>query len=285
MRLAFLSDIHGNLPALEAVLTDLKAMAPDALYVGGDLVNRCPWNPEIMAWWRESGSACVRGNHDWVVGILNTPENFPPFDDRQRFPDLWWTHAQLSPDDRRALRTLPLQLRLEFPHGPAIRLFHGQPDNLFVGIYEALSDAKISQILAPIAEEIVVCGHTHRSLNRRSTTWQVLNPGSVGLSYDGDPRAHYMLLDLVQGQWRPTLRQVAYNQQLVEQAFHSTGFGKAVGAVGTLYLRTVQDGHPWASDFGQWLKEQPAAIKQNRDRAVDLYLQHHGPGRWSFPYI
>ena len=75
MRLAFLADIHGNLPALEAVIRDLQDLAPDQVFLAGDLVNRCPWNNEVMELLADTGWPGVVGNHDLVVGRIHTPNN------------------------------------------------------------------------------------------------------------------------------------------------------------------------------------------------------------------
>ena len=195
MRIAFLADIHSNLPALEAVLGDLQTQAPDAVYLVGDQVNRCPWPNEVMDLLAAQNWPAIYGNHDLVVGRLNTAETRSDFGDRSRFPCLWWTAEVLTPAHLQTLRELPAELRLDLPAGPPIRLLHGIPGNPFVGFYPEASDEEVATQIKPIAEPVIVSGHTHRPLARQVGRQWLFNGGSVGMPYNDDPRAQYLLLD------------------------------------------------------------------------------------------
>ena len=110
----------------------------------------------------------------------------------------------------------------------------------------------------------------------------VMNPGSVGMPYNGDPRAQYMLLDLVGGDWQPTFRQVEYDHSLVREAFDRLGLFHEYGPMGPLYWKTIVTGDPWVSDFQVWVRDQPPIVREDLDHAVELYLAAHGPGKWAF---
>lgn len=286
MRLAFLADIHGNLPALEAVAGDLALQAPDAVYLVGDQVNRCPWPNEVLDLLAAQGWPAIYGNHDYVVARIGTPESFPPFTERPRFACLWWSAETLRPSHRRALHDLPAELAIDLPDGPSIRLFHGVPGDPFLGILPEAGADSIARRLHGVAEPVVVCGHTHRPLARQVGRWRIFNGGSVGMPYNEDPRAQYLILDAVHGRgastWRPTFRQVDYDHSLLRPAFEQSSMWPATGAMGELYLRTVLTGHAYGSDFGYWLKSQPRELQIEPDRAVPIYLASHGPGRWAF---
>ena len=282
MRLAFVADIHGNLLALEAVLADLQQQKPDAVYLVGDQVNRCPWNNEVMALVTDLGWPAIAGNHDLIVGMINTPQNRPPFTNRMRFPTLWWTQAQLTETHLAVLRQWPEELTITLDGLPAIRVVHGIPGNAFVGILPEDREQKVHPFLTGVAEPILVCGHVHRPLARTVDRWQVFNGGSVGIPYNSDPRAQYLLLDGVEHQWVPTFRRIEYDHRPIAQAFITSGMQAAVGAIAELHLRTVLTGEPWTSDFGHWLKFQTAELNNDMPNAIELYLQQHGPGRWAF---
>lgn len=282
MRLAFVADIHGNLPALEAVLADLQDQSPDAVYLVGDQVNRCPWNNEVMAMVTDLAWPAVAGNHDLIVGMINTPQNRPPFTNRVRFPTLWWTQAQLTEQHLAALRQWPAELTITLAGLPAIRVLHGIPGNAFVGILPEDREEKVRQLLTGVAEPILVCGHVHRPLARAVDRWQIFNGGSVGIPYNGDPRAQYLLLDAVGRRWAPTFRRIDYDHSPIPQAFITSGMQATVGAMAELHLRTVMSGEPWTSDFGYWLKFQTPELNNAMPRAIELYLQQHGPGHWAF---
>jgi predicted phosphodiesterase len=286
LRLALLGDIHGNLPALEAALADLEGETPDAVYLLGDLVNRCPWNNEVMALLADQGWPSIQGNHDLVVGDLNTPASREPFTRREQFPLIYWTWEGLRPIYRQKLRTLPADTVVDLEEAPAIHLFHGVPGNSFVGIYPETSEREIAETFAPFDEAVIVCAHTHRPLDRTAGGKRVLNGGSIGLPYNSDPRAQYLILDLEQTPdgpaWQPTFRQVEYDRSHVPQAFRRSGMLEQAGPLAELYMRTVLTGEPWASDFGHWMKSQSQAVHEDLRGAVDLYLRVHGPHNWAF---
>lgn len=283
MRLAILADIHGNLPALEAVVADLRRHRPDAVYLAGDQVNRCPWNNEVLDLIAAAGWPAIYGNHEWVVGRLNTPLNQPPFTDREGSLSLWWTYETLRPEHLTTIRQLPAELRVEVASAPPLRLVHGVPGNSFLGLFPEADDSSYYTALANVAEPVVITAHTHRPLARRVGRWQVFNGGSVGAPYNGDPRAQYLLLDAVQGQWQPTFCQVDYDRELLPPAFAASGLLAVAGPTAELSLRTSMTGEPWSSDFAYWLRWQPRHLQQDMAAALPIYLQQHGPGRWAFP--
>ncbi len=287
MRLAFLADIHGNLPALEAVMADLRAQAPDAVYLVGDQVNRCPWNNEVMDVLADQAWPAIYGNHDWVAGLLGQAECPPFFANRERIPSLWWCRDTLHAHHLAAIRGLPAELSIKFDDGPAIRMFHGAPGNPFVGLLPQASNEKLAQAIHEIGEPVIVVGHTHYPMARAvhagdGRTWHIFNGGSVGLPYNEDPRAQYLILDSDGDCWLPCFRAVDYDHSVLPGAFAALGMLAATGAMGELHLRTAMTGQPWSSDFGQWLKIQPPEERQDMAAAIKRYLSLHGPGNWAF---
>ena len=300
LRLSFLGDIHGNLPALEAVLSDIDKQAPDAVFLLGDLINRCPWTRDVIDILRQRDWLSVQGNHDLVLSNLNTPEGPSLFNDRNRFPNVHWTWEQLRLQELRYLRNLPHDLLVEIEGAPPLRLFHGLPDNPFAGIVPGADDGEVSRHIAMYDEPVLICGHTHQPLDRTitprsspahngsacSAKQRVLNPGSVGMPYNGDPRAQYLLLDLVQEDgelaWQPQFQRLDYDFDRVASEFRSSGLLESSGAIAALNLRTIRDGQPWASDYQQWVRNQPHSVRSDPETAVELYLQTHGPSQWAF---
>ena len=283
MRLAVLADIHGNLPALEAVLADLHTHTPDAVYLLGDQVNRCPWNNEVLDLLATQGWPALQGNHEYVIGIIRTAQNHAPFTSQTHYPTEWWTQAQLHPHYLTQMRNLPAEHSVNLPGCAPLRLVHGVPGNAFIGFYPGSATAYVVDLLRTVDEAYLICAHTHRPLVRQVDRWWIFNGGSVGMPYNGDPRAHYLLLDWVDHHWQPTLRQVDYDHTGLAAAFAASGFLAEVGPMAQLHLRTVLTGHPWSSDFGYWRHTQPAPLQHDLERALEVYLQSHGPGQWAFP--
>jgi hypothetical protein len=232
------------------------------------------------------GWPAIYGNHDWVVGRINTPDNAPPFTSRSRFPSLWWTQERLRPGQLAALRALPAERTLCFPGLPSLRLLHGIPGNPFVGLYPFALSATLLDALRTVDEPVVVAAHTHRPMDRAVGSGlrsrRILNGGSVGLPYNDDPRAQYLLLDGRAGGWQPTFCAVDYDHEPLRAAFYSSGMMDAVGPLGELHLRTAMTAQPWSSDFRIWIRRQPQDLHDDIALAVHRYLATHGPGQWAF---
>ncbi len=288
--LALVSDIHGNLPAFEAVVADIQAHSPDAVYVLGDIVHGCPWSAEVLDLLLDLGWPMLMGNHDDAILQLGTSRMEPRYVDRGRYAMLWWTRASLSARHITALTGLPLAFTLNFPQAPPLFLFHGIPGKFSVGFRPDSPEEWVVRRLAGIAETTVAGGHTHepmvRLVSRRLVgRWTVINSGSIGASYDGDVRAAYAWLAGDARGWRAEIRRVSYDMRLVEAGYRESGLMASGGVMGEMFLRSVLSALPWVSDFAWWLREQPADVLVDIRRAQQAYDAAYGPGHWAFPYV
>lgn len=196
MRVAVVSDIHGNRRAFEAVLRDLQQMSPDAVLHGGDLAANGAHPAEIIDRIRSLGWLGVRGNTD---EMLWAPECLPQV--AARHPKLGplvfafqemipATQAEIGEERIGWLKTLPHHRTLE-----NIAILHASPSDLWRAPLEKASDNDLSEAFASLQCSVVVYGHIHRPFVRDLQTMKVANTGSVSLSYDGDPRASYVVID------------------------------------------------------------------------------------------
>lgn len=281
---ALLSDIHGNLPAFEAVAADIRDQTPQAVFVLGDMVNGCPWSAEVLARLAELRWPMLLGNHDDAVLQLGTPRMEPRYADRCRYAALWWTRAHLSSHDLTLLSGLPLEAGLPLAPAPPLRLVHGVPGNFFMGFRPDSPEAWALRRLASVAEETLIGGHTHVPMIHGWGRWRVINTGAVGVSYDGDPRASYALLRGDADGWRAEIRRVDYDRTATAAGFHRSGLLAEAGVMAEMFRRSVLSGLPWVSDFAWWIREQPAEVSLDMPAALRAYDAQHGPGRWAFPY-
>lgn len=186
MRIAVVSDIHGNLMALDAVMTDLDKQAPDQVWCGGDLGWGGPWASECIARVRAAGWTTVKGNTDvWIAG---DPQTITEPANRELHQELAAIH-NISEDDASWLTNLPLGYK---PAG-SILLVHGTPQSPFVA---PMPDAPAGEF-APYEDQaqLVVFGHVHHAFSRRLAGGTlVVNAGSVGMPQDG-PTACYLIID------------------------------------------------------------------------------------------
>jgi putative phosphoesterase len=282
MRIAVLADIHGNLPALQAVMADLRRQGPDGVYVAGDLVNRLPWSNEVLDLAAAEGWPAIAGNHELILLRMAAADPAHEQELRTRFPDLWWTRERIGVHHLAQISQLPDERTLTLTGGPNIRMVHGIPGNPLEGFAPEQNDAYIAARIGALPENVLIGAHTHQPLHRAIGRWTVLNPGSVGMPYNGDPRAQYLVLDGEGIRWRPTFHAVSYDIQTVMQAFAASGLLAACGPLGLLYLRTIETGLPWVSDFLFWMRSYAPDAQPAAEVAVERYLARHGPGQWAF---
>jgi putative phosphoesterase len=204
MRVAALYDIHGNLPALEAVVAELEA---DAVVVGGDVASG-PMPLETLELLRslEQPVHYVRGNADRVLDLDGIPEP-------NRSARLW-VAERLSEDDLRFLNDLPLDVVVD-----GVRFCHGAPGSDVETITRLTPDERLRTLLAGVREPTVVCGHTHVQFDRVVDGRRVLNAGSVGYPYEANPGAYWLLL----GE-DPEFRRTPYDVEGAMRRIEATGY-------------------------------------------------------------
>jgi putative phosphoesterase len=208
MRVAIVSDVHGNLRAFEAVLADLRQVAPDLVVHGGDLVYGGTRPAEIVDQIRALAWPGVRGNTDEMLWSAESLNEFAA-----KTPQLG-AHLgriqDLIPPTVAGLGEERLGWLEGFPEryvGEEFTLVHASPGNLWSAPMHNASDEELQSTYAPLGSAIVVYGHIHRPYVRRIGEMTVANTGSVSQSYDGDRRASYLVIE---GE-RVSIRRVEYD--------------------------------------------------------------------------
>jgi predicted phosphodiesterase len=212
MRVAALYDVHANLPALEAVLAEVDA---DSILVGGDVVLG-PMPKETLSLLRERDATFIRGNCDREVATPGEGD------------ELWtrrarWAHGQLDDEELAFLRDLPHPLPMEVDGLGEVLFCHGSPrsdDEILTAI---TSPKRLDPILDGVTQNLVVCGHTHAQFDRLVGDRRLVNAGSVGMAYEGEPGiAAWALLG-------PTveLRRTPYDVEAAAALIRETGFPEA----------------------------------------------------------
>jgi putative phosphoesterase len=225
-RLIAFSDVHGNLPALEAVLADIQTQGtPDAIWVLGDLAAFCPWPVETLARLRELPNvAFLQGNTDryLITGRrptfpIQSPEDWANAPARlaERSANFLWTVERLSYADYEFLRTLPSRLEMDVPGYGRVVAVHATPADDEAVILPGTPDDQTRPHLSGLDARLLLYGHTHRPMDRIVDGVRLVNDGSVGLPLDGDPRAAYALLEFEGGQCTVAIRRAAYDVEAV----------------------------------------------------------------------
>jgi predicted phosphodiesterase len=206
MRYALISDVHANLPALEAVHDDIGRREVGAVYHLGDLVGYAPWPNETVAMIAAQGTPGVAGNYDSTVatGYKHCGCRYEdPHQEELSHSSYDWTRGHVSPRTRAYLGGLPFRIDLlplgGHTTGPRVVLVHGTPSLNTVYWTEDRSDEFCLQMAARAglkAGDVIAFGHTHKPWRREIEGILFVNTGSVGRPKDGDWRAGYVVLDV-----------------------------------------------------------------------------------------
>jgi predicted phosphodiesterase len=231
MRIATFGDIHGNIFALQAVLADLRQQRPDGLAVIGDLVYKFPWGAEVVDMLRSLPCHVVMGNAELYLALWGTPLWPKQWDMPLAQHVVAWEHERLGPARVAWLASLPEHVAFSGGRLEDLVVVHGVPGNPFLPFLArpgddrppwVQTDVRAGELLGKLDVDVLVCGHTHTTLQRRVGKTLIINPGA--LSYGrganaGAGRADYALLDWsAQTGWLPTLRTVRYDPEPLHRA-------------------------------------------------------------------
>jgi predicted phosphodiesterase len=218
-------DIHGNLPALEAVLADIEAHDPTPLYCLGDLVGYGTFPNEVIEVIRERNIPTLIGNYDQGVGNSSddcgcayTSKEAEALGKRS----IAWTNQNTTPDNKLFLQQLVSQFPLQLD-GLRIRLVHGSPRKINEYLYEDRPDTTMERLLDIAEADVLVCGHTHIPYHRILPSGRhVVNAGSVGKPKDGNPQACYVVLEMIDNNLSVKFKRVPYNVERAAQAIEAS---------------------------------------------------------------
>ncbi|MBA2506206.1 MAG: metallophosphoesterase family protein [Thermoleophilaceae bacterium] len=225
MTVAVITDIHANLPALEACLADIRDQGIEQTYCGGDLVGYGPDPNEVCRLVEEWGIPTIYGNYDYAIGrnLEDCGCAYPDQLDREIGQlSVDWTLANTSPSAKVFMRELPFDLRFELG-GRRVRLVHGSPRKVNEYLFEDKPARTFERIAAGSDCDVLVFGHTHLPWVHEYGGVLFVNCGSVGKPKDGDPCAGYAMLSDVNGSVEVEHRRVEYAAGGVAERMRAAG--------------------------------------------------------------
>lgn len=210
MKIALFSDIHANLPALEACLKSIEDNKPDAIYCLGDLVGYNIWPNEVINEIRKRGIPTIAGNYDQGIGLMSDECGCAYKTDQEKDMgkiSISYTNSIVKAEERKYLRTLPAHIRVEFQLNNDklnLLLVHGSPRKINEYLFEDRDEKSLLRIMEQADADIMCFGHTHKPYHRILPTLHeennhyrhAINIGSVGKPKDGTPRGCYVLLTI-----------------------------------------------------------------------------------------
>jgi len=182
VRLALISDLHGNIVSLEAVLADIDRRGVDQVVCLGDTATLGPRPREVLALLRDRGCRCVLGNHDDFLlddELIRSSTEVPIVVDA-----VDWCSAEISGEDRAFVATFETGFEVPLEHGRSARLFHGSPRSHMEDMLSTTEDAVIDECLAGAVADVLAGGHTHLQMLRQHRGMLMVNPGSVGMPFE-----------------------------------------------------------------------------------------------------
>jgi predicted phosphodiesterase len=224
MKVAFISDIHGNAIALDAVLHDIEEKGIAKTYVLGDLCYRGPEPKRSLDLVRSLNTEVIKGNADeWVVrGVREgeVPQKAVELMNTER----QWTVEKLDHEDLAYLQSLPTQLKLNI-NGIEIAAFHATLDSLFEVVLPNAEDHEVeTRLMKPTGPQIFIYAHIHKPYIRSVNGKIIMNIGSVGLPFDGIAKASYGLVEIVEGNLRTSIERVSYDTEKVVQLYNELNY-------------------------------------------------------------
>ena len=224
MKIAALYDIHGNLPALDAVLAELDTVRPDMIVIGGDIVSGpLPRQTLERLVQLKIPMRALRGNADREVVTAFDGQPFAATmpDDVRAITR--WAAQQLEPAQRDFLAHLPERIVLQVEPLGNILFCHATPRSDEEIFTQITPQERLNAIFSGVTEQIVVCGHTHMQFKRQAGATRIVNAGSVGMPYAEYPGAYWLLL----GPDGYEFRRTAYDTQAAAQQVRASGYPQA----------------------------------------------------------
>lgn len=210
MKIALFSDIHANLPALEAFFLSVDQQNPDAIYCLGDLVGYNIWPNEVVNAIRQRRIPTIAGNYDQGIGLMSNEcgcaYKSEPEKDMGKI-SISYTNSLVGEDERKYLRTLPAHIKVEFQLNNDklnLLLVHGSPRKINEYLFEDREEKSLYRIMEQADADIMCFGHTHKPFHRilpgedteKIHYRHAINIGSVGKPKDGNPKGCYVLLTI-----------------------------------------------------------------------------------------
>ncbi|GGJ20103.1 metallophosphoesterase [Deinococcus roseus] len=252
MKIAVLSDIHGNLQAFQAVLEDAKEA--DQIFLLGDNVNWGVHSPDVLQLIAARNLQTLKGNHETMLLDHLTGQAPVEAYTSEGFAAARFWATQLAAF-KTEIEAWPCSLNLHFKGLPELFFCHGSPRNAFEEVLKQ-SDQALKSTLSEVSARWIFAGHNQRQQIRRLGNTTLCTVGSVGFAVDGSRTAQYAMLHGENGTWNIEFRQVPFDSNTFFASYHHSGFLQQTGIVGNIIYAGVLLGRSTIREFWQFRNRQ-----------------------------
>jgi len=230
MLIAFFSDLHGNLPALEAAYADARRSGVGRIICAGDLTGYGPFPDEVCRFVQNHHIPAILGNYDQkVIEATRRGLSVAQGMKGKKQKILLWTVKHLGKQSRRYLAGLPEHLSYRLPGRHRLLVVHGSPNSLEDALYPSITEQGLQGKMSGMHPDVLVCGHTHIPFVKRVGKMLVVNCGSAGQPVDGDPRPAYALVRITKGDSpQGRIRRFEYDRDRILSALEKTSMPKGL---------------------------------------------------------
>jgi len=242
VRYAVISDIHGNLEALNAVLLDMKSKNIDKIICIGDISNAGPFPRQCFDLVYKVSDYLIRGNHElYSLGVRSEDNS----ESSARWSSLNWCNDELGKENIKILKNLKDNLVIK--ELSDIEFFHASPLTEFNGFNTYSDNFKIKELLKGFERKYLIAGHTHESFIKKAKNTTIVNPGSVGMSFNG-VNANYLIIEKTDV-YSFSLQSVSYDYKKAIYDYKDTMVLKDKGHISKIFAYQLSDTEPMVMTF------------------------------------
>lgn len=246
MKIGVLSDIHSNIVAFKAVITELKKEGITEFIIAGDHICDGPGPNEVIDEIKSLSSYCIRGNRENY--ILDMHKNgVEEWEKHKQVSAIVWTYKELSKSSIDFLENLEEKMYIDI-NGEKIKIVHGSPNDVYEHLYPH-DEEQLNMYTDGLKASVLVTGHTHHAFIKTVNDVLIINPGSVGLSFKDPFTSEYGIIEYRDKKWSGELKTIKYDGIVLKKIFEEKNLFENIGIWSKLIYSSLRDSKNYNSEF------------------------------------